>query len=131
MNARLNIRKTARFAGIAACLLVLGACTYTKQAPPTAALQAAESAIDAADQAHVANYASQDLTEARRNLAAANDAVVEKNMTLALYLAEQAKVGAQLATAKAEVVEAQMVNDDMIKSTAALKAEMKRNSGAK
>lgn len=124
-------RKSWRLASVTVgLLLLLGACA-TATPPPTAALQAAESAIAAADQARVANYASQELTEARRNLSAANDAVRAKNMTLALHLAEQSQVGAQLATAKAEVVEAQMVNDEMIKSIETLKTEMQRNSGAK
>ena len=78
----------------------------------------------------MADYASLELTGARRDLNAANDAVREKNMPLALRLAEESMVGAQLASARAEVVEAQMVNDEMIKSIATLKEEMKRNAGA-
>ncbi len=131
MNTFTDIQKTTRLAVIAIGLLVFGANASAAQPPPTAALQEAESAIAAADQARVVTYASTELTEARRNLVAANDAVREKNMTRALHLAQQSKVGAQLAVARAEVVEAQMVNDDMIKSIAELKAEMQRNSGAK
>jgi hypothetical protein len=110
--------------------LLLGACA-TAQPPPTAALQAAESAIAAADQARAANYAPQELTEARRNLNAAEDAVRQENMALALRLADQARVGAQLASARAEVAEAKLVNDEMIRNIAALKADNQRNTGAK
>ena len=109
--------------------MLAGVCSAA-QPPPTAALQAAETAIATADQAHVADHAAVELTGARRDLIAANDAVREKNMTLALRLADESKVGAQLASAKAEVVEARMVNDEMIKSIAVLKEEMKRNTGA-
>jgi hypothetical protein len=52
-------------------------------------------------------------------------------MALALRLADQARVGAQLASARAEVAEARLVNDEMIKNIAALKADNQRNMGAK
>jgi hypothetical protein len=110
--------------------MLSGVC-WAAQPPPTAALQAAETAIATADQAQVADYASLELTGARRDLNAANDAVREQNMALAQRLAEESKVGAQLASAKAEVVRAQIVNDEMIKSIATLKEEMRRNTGAK
>lgn len=110
---------------------LLSGASYAAQPPPSAELQAAETAIATADQAHVADYASVELTTARRELNAAHDAVRNKNMTLARYLAEESTVGAKLASAKAQVIEAQMVNDNMIKSIATLKEEMKRNSGAK
>jgi len=136
MITTLNKRKSTannhrpwHLAAIATGLLLAGVCSAA-QPPPTAALQAAETAIATADQAHVADYASLELTGARRDLNAANDAVREKNMPLALRLAEESMVGAQLASARAEVVEAQMVNDEMIKSIATLKEEMKRNAGA-
>ncbi|MFZ3025012.1 MAG: hypothetical protein WA050_13320, partial [Pseudomonas sp.] len=53
-----------RVAGLSVALLLISACAATPIAP-TAELQAAESAIKAAEQARVADYASPDLAEAR------------------------------------------------------------------
>lgn len=130
MNTLLKLQRSSLLAATAVVLMTLGACA-SYQPTPTAKIQAAELAIKAAEIAGVNNYASVELTEARRNLAAANTAVLKDEMTIALHLAEQAKIGAELAAAKAEVTAAQKVNDDMINSIAALKTEMQRNRGIK
>lgn len=109
-------------------LLTLTACATPK--PPTEALQAAELAITSAEQARVADYASPELGEAREKLAAARNAVQKEEMTLAEHLAEQSKVDAELASAKADVARAQEVNNEMLKSTDVMKQEMQRNTGA-
>lgn len=51
-------------------------------------------------------------------------------MVLAKRLADQAFVDAELATARAAEVKAKAVNDEMKQSTATLKQEMNRNTGA-
>lgn len=107
-------------------LLMLSACASTPQ-PPTQALQAAELAIANAEKARVADYASPELTQARENLAAAQGAVRNEEMVLALRLAERSRVDAELASAKAGAAKAKAVNDEMQKSTDALKQEMQRN----
>lgn len=112
--------------GFASLLLV--ACA-TKPSPPTAQLQAAQSAITTAEQARIADDASPELTEAREKLAAANEAVRKEDMVGAQRLAEVSRVDAELATAKAGAAKAQTVNDEMKKSTQALEVEMKRNTG--
>lgn len=114
----------------AVSLLMLGACATAPQ-PPTQALQAAELAIANAEQARIADYASPELGEARENLTAARNAVQQKHMVLAQQLAEQSRVNAELASAKAESAKAKAVNDEMRKSTETLKQEMQRNPGAK
>ena len=119
---------TLRLATAAAALLTLGACA--SEPPPDAALQAAELAITHAEQARVADYASTELTEARSKLADARSEVQLKHMMKAQRLAEQARVDADLASAKAEVAKAKTVNDDMQKSNETLKQEMQRNTGA-
>ena len=118
-----------RHAAAAGCLLALAACASTPKAPNDA-LQAAELAITGAEQARVADYASPELGEAREKLLAARAAVEQKKMDLARRLAEQSRVDAELATAKAEMAKAKAVNDEMQKSTESLKQEMQRNSGA-
>lgn len=116
------------FMGTAIALLLLTACASAPKAP-TAAIQAAESAIANAEQARVADYASQELTQAREKLNAARSAVRQEQMVSALRLAEQSRVDAELASARAEQIKAKAVNDEMQKSTDALKQEMQRNSG--
>jgi len=49
---------------------------------------------------------------------------------LAERLAQQARVEAELALAKSQATKAQVVNDEMRKSTDSLKQEMQRNTGA-
>lgn len=115
------------FAAIATAL-ALSACA-SAPLPPTQALQAAELAIANAEKARVADYASPELSQARDKLASARTAVEQEQMEMALYLAEQSRVDADLASAKAEVVKAKTVNDEMKKSIETLKQEMQRNPG--
>jgi hypothetical protein len=67
---------------------------------------------------------------ARTKLTAANAAVEREEMLLAERLAQQARVEAELALAKSQATKAQVVNDEMRKSTDSLKQEMQRNTGA-
>lgn len=115
--------------------LMLAACASVPP-PPIAALKAAETAIATADRERVADHASPELNEARQNLTAARAAAAkadasEEDMVLAQRLAEQARVNAELATAKAESMKAKAVNDEMQKSIDTLKQEMQRNTGAR
>src|SRR5690606_25326773 len=122
-------KKSAVMFSVAAFgLLLLSGCASTPQ-PPSQALQAAEMAITTAEQARVADYASLELGEARQKLAAARAAVVAEDMVLAQRLAEQSRVNAELATARAGVAKAKKVNDEMKESTDTIKQEMQRNPG--
>lgn len=111
-----------------AVTLALAACMSSPVAP-TEQLQSAEQAINQAEQARVADYASPELREAREKLSSAKAAVHKEDMILARRLAEQSKVEADLAMAKAQVVKAQQVNDQIIKGTKSMKQEMQRNTG--
>ena len=106
----------------------LASCTSSPVAP-TQELQSAEQAINQAEQARVADYASPQLREAREKLTAAKTAVHEENMILAKRLAEESKVEADLAFAKAQVVKAQLINDEIQKGTDSMRQEMQRNTG--
>lgn len=114
----------------AAGFLALAACASTPQ-PPSQALQAAESAIDSAEQARVADYASAELTLAREKLTAARAAVRNEDMVQARYLAEESRVHADLATARAAELKSKAVNDEMQKSIDTLKQEMQRITGVR
>ena len=111
-------------------LFSLVACATVPQ-PPNQELAAAEMAINSADQARVSDHASAELHEARTKLAAARAAVQQEKMILAQQLAEQSRVDAELALAKAEATKAKAINDEMLKSTDVMKQEMQRNTGDK
>lgn len=115
-------------AGSATILLVIAACAAAPL-PPSKELQAAQIAIDTAEQARVADYASPELGEAREKLNEANAAVQLKQMDRARRYAEQSQVDAQLAVARAQATKARLVNEEMLKSTQTLKMEMQRNPG--
>jgi len=113
----------------ATVLLLITACA-SAPVPPNEALQAAELAIANADQARVADYASDELRTAREKLTAAREAVQQEKMLLAKRLAEQSQVDAEMATVKANTLKAQRVNQEMHKSIEELKQEMQRNMEA-
>lgn len=110
----------------AVSIVTISACASAP--PPTQAMQAAELAISNAEQARVADYASPELGEAREKLSAARDAIHQEKMVEAERLAEQARVNAELATAKSAVAKANTVNDEMKTGTETMKQEMHRNS---
>jgi len=109
-------------------IMALKACSSTPK-PPTEALQAAEQAIETAEQARVADYASPELGQAREKLTEARMAVQEEEMEQAQRLAEQSRAAAELALARAQASKANVVNDEMKKSTSTIKQEMQRNPG--
>lgn len=109
-------------------LLALVACA-SAPVPPTQQLQAAEMAITTAEQQGVAEYASADLNQAREKLATARVAVQQENMVVAQRLADESRVSAELASAKAEMLKAEAVNDEMQRSIDTLEQEMLRNTG--
>lgn len=121
-----SILKTATATAAASILFV--ACSSNPQ-PPTQQITAAESAISHAEQARVADYASPELSEAREKLAAARDSVAKDEMTRAARYAEQAKLNADLAAAKADAAKAKAVNDELAKGTTAVKEELQRTPG--
>lgn len=108
----------------------LAACSSTPQAPDRE-MQAAESAISAAERDGVADNASPELGIAREKLAAAKAAISAEKMELALQLAEESRVNAELAAARSDVLKARAINVDMMKGTDMMNQEMQRNSGVK
>ena len=125
-------RRSHRF-GIAAGItgaLILSACASAPPAP-TAAMDAAKTAISNAERAEAGRYATVELAEARTKLASADDAVLAKKMVMAEQLAEQSRTEAELASARTDAAKAKLVNDEMSQSTGTLIDEMQRNAGEK
>lgn len=110
----------------AASLLALAACASIP--PPTDQLTRAENAIKRAEEARVADYASPELKSAREKLTAARDAVTREDMTLAARLADQARLDAEVATAKTESAKAKANIEEMKKANTAIKQETDRNT---
>ncbi|GLX79465.1 hypothetical protein tinsulaeT_28050 [Thalassotalea insulae] len=130
MSSRGNSKVISIFIKTAPLLLVLtfSACALNKQ-DPSQAMQAAQFAIDNADQNRLSGYALPELSQARDKLTAARAAEHKKNMKLAKYLADESKISAELASAKTAYIKADQINKDMIKSIDVLKQEMQRNKG--
>mgnify|MGYP002759374324 CR=1 FL=1 len=128
MMRSINGKSASRLAIVALSGALLAACSSPPKAPDQA-LQAAELAIANAEQARVADYASPELGEARDKLTAARAAVAKEEMLSAARLAEQSRVDAELATAKASAAKAQEVNDELHKNVNTLEQELQRNSG--
>lgn len=124
-----TLRRTKFVLLVAVILIVLSGCASWSTPPPTAAIQAAELAIADTDQARIADYASLELSEARDKLNSARMAVQDDNMALALRLAQESTAEAELASAKADVVKAQEVNDLLKSNIETMKQEMQRRSG--
>ena len=130
MNSTSKMRGGSRLrlaAGLAGVLMI-AACASTPPAP-TGQLQSAQLAISNAERTDAGRYAAGELGEARTKLAYANTAVQEERMVAAAQLADQSRVEAELASAKTAAAKAQVVNDEMKRSTGTLIDEMQRSSG--
>jgi PBP1b-binding outer membrane lipoprotein LpoB len=116
-----------RVATVLGGAFMITACASTPA--PTAQMQAAEQAIAAAQRTDANRHAAAELGAAQARLASANTAVRAKEMESAARLADEARVEAELATARTASVKARMVNDEMKRSTGTLIDEMQRNAG--
>jgi hypothetical protein len=110
-------------------LLLLASTAFARPPVPTTNLQAAQLAIANAERVDAATHAGVELGEARGKLAAAQRAVEEKEMVEAQRFADEARVVAELAAAKAGAAKAIAVNKDIERSTATLIEEMQRKTG--
>lgn len=108
------------------CVALLAACASTP--PPNDALAAAEAAIRRADAARVGDLVAPELTNARTKLAGARDAVSRKDMTEAARLAQQARLDADFAAAKANALKARDQANALLQGNEALRQELLRSS---
>jgi len=117
-------------AGLMGVLMLLGACASTPPAPDSA-LDAAKVAISNAEKADAGQFAGAELGEAREKLASADSAVREENMIAAERFAQEARVQAELASARTASAKAAAVNKEMERGADALTEEMQRAGEAK
>lgn len=127
-EGRTNLSAGLLITALLTVTLGLSACNATPQAPARE-MQAAESAISAAERGGIADYASPELGVAREKLAAAKTAISVEKMELASRLAEESRVNAELAAARFEALKAKAINVEMMKGTDMMNQEMQRNSG--
>jgi len=117
-------------AGLAGALLLVGACASTPPAPP-AELDAARTAITNAEKANAGRFAAAELGEAREKLALADSSLNGKNpdeeaLIVASQRADEARVSAELASARTEAAKAVAVNKELSQGGDALNEEMQR-----
>jgi hypothetical protein len=120
-------RRRLRIAVPAILLLTVG-CASTPPIP-SASLQAAQQSIAGAERDEAGTHAAAELSEAREKLSGAQQAVNEKAMLSAGWLADEARAEADLAVARTKLAKANAVNADMRRSNATLVEEMQRKTG--
>lgn len=125
MKQTSGVGRTLITAGLAAVLMLVGACASTPPAPESA-LDAARVAISNAEKADAGRFAGAELGEARDKLASADTATRHENMVVAERLARESQVQAELASARTAAAKAESVNDEMGRGADALAEEMQR-----
>ncbi len=110
------------------CVIGIGlltACGSTS--PPNQQLTETQMVIQQAEQLGADDYAPLEIREAKIKLGLAREAVEAKEFDKAIRLAEQARVDAELAQAKAQSGKAEKTVAELRESIRVLKAEIERN----
>lgn len=107
--------------------LLLAACASAPLATTDTMLRA-ERTIARAEQARVGQYAATELGETRQKLQASRSALLLRDEVNAQRYAEQATLDAELALARAELAQANGVNEEMKNSLGILQQEMLRTT---
>jgi hypothetical protein len=106
----------------------MGGCASTPPAP-TAEIQAAQQAITDAERVQAGEHAPGELSQARTKLASANTALQNREMDQATRLAEEARVDAELASARTSAKKAAEANEEIRRGTNAVIEETQRSTG--
>jgi hypothetical protein len=112
--------------------LALAACASAPPAPNDA-LQAADIAVGNAQKDRAADYAPLEMKSAQDKLAAARatkQPADDDSVALSRRLAEEARLDAELASAKAQLAKADAVNGELKKNSDTLRQEVQRGSGS-
>ncbi len=110
----------------AALAFLVSACVTVP--PPTDALAAADLAIQRADASRGSDPSPPELQAARAKLAAGRAAMAQRNMLTATRLVVEARLDADLASARSEAARAQFDVEAMQKGNEALRQQALRNS---
>lgn len=109
-----------------ASALMASACATVP--PPTDLMAAAEQSVQRANAARGEDPSPPELRAARAKLAGAQDAIAKRELLTATRLAEEARLDADLATARIESARAQFEVEAMKKGNEALQQQALRNS---
>lgn len=115
---------------IALPVLVLTGVAACSSSPlaTTEEMNRAERTIARAEQDRVGQYAASELAEARKKLQASRSALLQRGAVNAARFAQQATLDAELAVARADLAQANSVNDEMKNSLSILQQEMLRHT---
>ncbi|MCL4485785.1 MAG: DUF4398 domain-containing protein [Nitrospirae bacterium] len=116
-------------ATIALCAAIALSSCSSSGPKPVIALSEAKTAVDQADRAGTRNYAAFDLTMAQDKLKKAEKEMKEGDYKEARYLADEAKVDAQLALAKTLKAKTKEAETQLMQSMHSLKHEI-NNQGS-
>ncbi len=111
---------------LSVALLFVGGCA-SSATRPDAEITHASTIIDQSERAGSRNYAAFDLVNAKNKLKEAKKMEKEGHFKKARYLAKEAGVDAELATAKTQTAKAKEAEEQLKKSSQALEKEI--NSG--
>ncbi|AFS53561.1 MULTISPECIES: DUF4398 domain-containing protein [Leptospirillum] len=111
---------------LSVALLIMGGCASSGPRPD-AEITRASTLIDQSERAGSRNYAAFDLVNAKKKLKEAKKMEKEGNFRKARYLAKEAGVDAELATAKTQTAKAKEAEEQLKKSSQVLEKEI--NSG--
>lgn len=115
-----------RAAAAAAVLVFLAGCASTP--PPTSQMAVSNAALAQAVASGSVEYAPREMGMARDKMARANLAMVAKDHDMALSLAQEAQVDAQLAASKTEAAKAKKAAAALDEASRALREEMNRKT---
>lgn len=118
--------RPAAWALAAAAAMFLGACASPQ--PPTAQISASAAAVAHAAGSGGNEFAPQEMQSARTKQRRAEAAVAAKDYPMAIALAREAQVDAQLAEAKAESTKARQAADAAREGNRVLREEIQRKT---
>jgi hypothetical protein len=110
------------------CAIAFGIVACASAPMPSDKLAVAKTAVERAEQAQAAQFASVELTTARNKLAAAQAAADKHDADVAARMADQAEVDAQLAEYTARAKQQEQLVDQMDAGLRDLRNEAQRNS---
>lgn len=125
-EARCLTNRGSLWLAFAATAWLVGACASTP--PPTEQMAVANAAVTHAMNAGAQEAAPGDMRTARDKLERAKQAMANKENGLALNLAQQAQLDAQLAEAKAHADKARKAADAVQDGNSVLREEMNRKA---
>ena len=126
MSSFINAITHWRVPGVVLCLLVVLSACASAPLVPVATINGAAQAIAEAELAGARQYAGAELDEARQKMSLAERSIDEARMVEAERYANEARIMAELASARTESEMAARINSEMVRAAEALADELQR-----